>query len=306
MTVHARLTTDALLAAFDEHLRRTRGLCPEVRHTYGRFVGAFLDDLFPEGGVDVAQISATEVVAFVSAAALRYRPATVQLAATSLRSFFRFLRAKGLRGDRLEDAVPTVPHRRLSGLPRYLEATQLARLIDSVDSSTTQGLRDRAILLLVARLGLRASEVARLQLEDFDWRNGTVHVRTRKTGRGALLPIPDEAGRALATYLQRGRPVTSARQVFVLHRHDVGAPINRQVVGDTVRRALRHARMTAPIRGANLLRHSLATDLVRHEATMKEIADVLGHRSLTATTIYAKVDVAALREVALPWPSVTP
>jgi site-specific recombinase XerD len=153
---------------------------------------------------------------------------------------------------------------------------------------------------------LRASEVARLGLDDIDWRNGTVHIRTRKTGHGAILPLPGDLGAALATYLRHGRPATSARQVFVLHHMRVGAPIDRHVVGDAVRRALRHARICAPMRGANLLRHSLATDLLSHEATLKEIADLFGHGSLATTGIYAKVNVVALREVALPWPQAKP
>src|SRR5665647_3547325 len=173
MIIHDPLTTDAVLAAFDEHLRRTRGVCPEVRHTYVRFVRAFLEQVFEGGPVDPARICVRDIVEFVSAMTPRYRPPTVQLVATSLRSFFRFLRAEGLR--------------------------------------------DEAILLCVARLGLRASEVARLRLDDIDWRNGTVHIQTRKTGHGAILPLPGDLGAALATYLRHGRPATPARQVFVLH-----------------------------------------------------------------------------------------
>jgi len=305
MTVHDRLTADAVLAAFGEHLRRARGVCPEVRHNYARSVHAFLEAVFGDGPVDPARICVHDVVEFVSAATRRYRPATVQLVATSLRSFFRFARAEGLREDRMEDAVPKVPRRRLTCLPRHLDGTQFADLIASFDSSSPRGLRDRAILLCVARLGLRASEVARLSLDDIDWRNATVRVATRKTGHGALLPLPDDLGRALTAYLRRGRPGAHVRQVFVLHRQHVGAPIDRHVVGDAVGRALRHAGVDAPIRGANLLRHSLATDLLGHGATMKEIADLFGHRSLATTSIYASVDVSALREVALPWPKVT-
>jgi site-specific recombinase XerD len=293
-----------MLAAFDEHLRRTRGVCPEVRHTYARFVRAFLEKVFAGGPVDPERIGVHDIVEFVTAMTVRYRPPTVQLVATSLRSFFRFLRAQGLRDDRLEEAVPMVAHRRLTCLPRHLDGVQFARLIASLDASSPVGLRDRAILLCVARLGLRASEVARLRVDDIDWRGGVVHVHTRKTGRGAVLPLPHDLGQALAAYLRRGRPVTRARQVFVLHHMRVGAPISRQIVGDAVRRALKHAGICAPNRGANLLRHSLATDLLRHGATLKEIADLFGHRSLATTGIYAKVDVAALREVALPWPQV--
>lgn len=301
MTIDNQWTVEGLLAAFDEHLRRTRGLCAGTRRNYTGHVGAFLEMVFADGSVEPADIQVSDVVGFVGALTRRYQSGTVELAATSLRSFFRFLRAEGLRTDRLEDAVPMVPHRR-NGLLRHLESTQFARLIASLGSSSPRDMRDRAIILCVARLGLRASEVTQLRLEDLDWRNATVHVRARKTGHGALLPLPQDLGRALTDYLQRGRPDTGVRQVFVLHWLRVGEPISDSIVGRAVERALRNAGIDAPARGANLLRHSLATDLLGHGATMKEIADVLGHRSLATTRIYASVDVAALREVALPWP----
>jgi len=306
MTIDGQCTIDTVLAAFDAHLRRTRGTCPDARRSYTNFTRAFLESVPGEYVQDLGRISAPDVIRFVFAKTAQYRPCTVKLIGTALRSFFRFLRMAGCRSDRLEDAVPTVPHRRHASLPRYLGEREFARLMASLDVSSPRALRDKVILLCLARLGLRASEVARLQLEDIDWRAGTVHVRTRKTGRGAVLPLPGDLGRALVAYLRCGRPATQARQVFVLHHMRVGEPANRQVVGDAVRRALRHAGISAPIRGANLLRHSLASALLRHGATLKDIADLFGHRSLDTTTIYAKVDLAALREVALPWPEVKP
>ena len=264
----------------------------------------FLQRVFAGGPVDVAKIHPRDVVEFVVNLTGCYRPRTVELAASSLRSFFRFLRTEGLRDDRLEDAVPMVPHRP-TGLVRHLDPERFEQLIASLDSSSPRGLRDRAIILCMARLALRASEVVQLRLEDVDWRNATVRVRARKTGHGALLPLPGEVGAALAGYLQHARPDTRARQVFVLHWLRVGAPISSSIVGRAVDNALRRAGIEAPMRGANLLRHSLATDLLDRGASMREIADLFGHSSLATTRIYASVDVAALREVALPWPQVT-
>jgi len=160
-------------------------------------------------------------------------------------------------------------------------------------------------VLFAARLGLRASEIACLRSDDLDWRSGTVRVRARKTGRGALLPLPYEVGEALAAYLERGRPASEDRHLFLLHRQRIGAPIDRHVASDAVHRALRRAGIDAPARGTNLLRHSLATDLLAHGANLRQIAGLFGHRALSSTQIYAKVDVAALREAALPWPEVT-
>jgi integrase/recombinase XerD len=304
MASHDRLTLDGVLAGFDEHLRRTRGVCAGTRRNYARFVRMFLQRVFAGGPVDVAKIHPRDVVEFVINLTGCYRPRTVELAASSLRSVFRFLRTEGLRDDRLEDAVPMVPHRP-TGLVRHLDPERFEQLIASLDSSSPRGLRDRAIILCMARLALRASEVVQLRLEDVDWRNATVRVRARKTGHGALLPLPGEVGAALAGYLQHARPDTRARQVFVLHWLRVGAPISSSIVGRAVDNALRRAGIEAPMRGANLLRHSLATDLLDRGASMREIADLFGHSSLATTRIYASVDVAALREVALPWPQVT-
>lgn len=303
-TTRDRWTAGQVLAAFDEHLRRTRGLCAGTRCNYERYAQAFLATVFANGPVDVAAIQAGDVVGFVGDLTGRCQPRTVELAASALRSFFRFLRMAGLRTDRLEDAVPMVPHRP-SGLARHLAPGQLGQLIASLDSGSPRGLRDRAIILCMARLGLRAGEVVQLRLDDLDWRNATVRVRARKTGHGALLPLTAEVGTALAGYLRRGRPDTPARQVFVLHRLRPGAPISGSIVGRAVDNALRRTGMDAQIRGANLLRHSLATDLLERGASLREIADVLGHTSLATTRIYAAVDIAALREVALPWPQVT-
>lgn len=279
-------------------------MCPGTRRNYARYVAEFLITVFADGVVDPRQIRPSDVVAFVAGATTRYRPRTVESAATSLRSFFRFLRAEGLREDRLEDAVPMVP-RRETGLVQHLGSATFERLIASLDSSSPRGLRDRAIILCVARLGLRGGEVAQLRLEDLDWRNATVRVRARKTGHGALLPLTNEVGAALAGYLQHGRPETSGREVFVLHRLRAGAPISSSIVRRAVEQALEHAGIDAPTHGANLLRHSLATGLLEHGAGLSQIADLMGHSSLATTRIYAAVDVAALREVGLPWPEAT-
>ncbi len=304
MTTRDRLTPEEALAAFDEHLRRTRGVCAGTRRNYARFAGAFLQAVFAGGPVVVAEIGVQHVAGFTAGLTRRYRPRTVELAASALRSFCRFLRAQGLREDRLEDAVPMVPHRP-SVLIRHLDPGTFEQLIASLDTASPRGLRDRAIVLCMARLGLRASEVVQLRLEDLDWRSAVVRVRARKTGHGALLPLTASVGAALAGYLQHGRPDTPVREVFVLHRLRTGAPISGSIVGRAVDNALRRAGIDAPMRGGNLLRHSLATELLGLGASLPEIADLLGHSSLATTRIYARVDIAALREVALPWPQAT-
>jgi site-specific recombinase XerD len=244
------------------------------------------------------------VIAFISARAARYRPRTVKETATSLRWFFRFLRLEGLSDSRLDEVVPTVAGWRLSTIPRGLEERDLDRLLASLDDSTAYALRDRAMIVVLACLGLRAGELAGLRLEDIDWRAGTVLIRARKTGRAAVLPLPYPAGQAIVAYLRRGRPKTTDRHVFVVHRGRVGAAISGAFVAGVVRRALLRAGIVAPAYGAHSLRHALATRMVCRGARLDEIADVLGHRSLDATATYAKVDLPALRDVALPWPEV--
>lgn len=296
--------TEEALAAFDDHLRRVRGVCEGTRVNYTRFVGAFLEGRFPDGRVEVGELDAHDVVEFIGAATRRHRPRTVELAATSLRSFLRFLRGEGLGREGLQDAVPMVPHRR-SGLVRHLDPGSLEQLVASLDTSSTRGLRDRAIILCIARLGLRAGEVCRLRLEDIDWREGVIRVRVRKTDHGALLPLTAEVGTGLADYLQHGRPDTPAREMFVLLRQRIGAPISASIVWRAVDRAWARAGIDAASRGGNLLRHSLATGLQAHGVGLAEIADLLGHSRLATTRIYAAVDIDALRQVALPWPGAT-
>ncbi len=304
MIVQDEGTIDAALAAFDRHLHRTRGTHPVVRHNYTRYVRMFLGSVFGNHPVDLARPTAADVIGFMSTMAARYRPRGAKLVATSLRSFFRFLRTEGFREDQLAEAVPSVADRRLSTIPRSLSEEAFKRLLGSLDRSSPRALRDSAIILCLARLGLRASEVVGLRLDDLDWRAGTLHVRARKTGRGAILPLPRDVGRAIVAYLRSGRPPTPERHVFVLHGLRVGAPATRQVVGDAVERALRRAGIAAPVRGAYLLRHTLATRMLRRGANLKQIADLLGHRCLNTTVIYAKVDLSSLGEVALPWPEV--
>lgn len=296
-----RLGVGEVLAAFDEHLRRVRGVCPGTRCNYAKYVGEFLVAVFGDRVVEFAEVRDSEVAAFIGGLSHRYQPRTVELAATALRVFFRFLRAQGWCEKRLADAVPMVPHRP-SGLVRHLDPRVLEQLIASLGTASARDLRDRAIILTIARVGLRPGEVARLRLEDIDWRNAAIRVRARKTGHGALLPLTSEVGAGLADYLQHGRPDTDAREVFVLHWLRVGAPISTSIVGRAVQRAVDHAGIEAPVRGGNLLRHSLATELLARGASLPEIAAVLGHSCLATTRIYAAVDTGRLREAALPWP----
>ncbi len=307
MTVPDSWTLDGVIEAFEQHQRRTRGLRDTTLHGYAPLVRGLIREALGDDPIDVRRLGPSDVIRFVVTMTDRFSPRSMKTVGTALRSFFRFLRTEGVGDERLETAIPAVAHWRLSSLPRCLSDEQLARVLASFDGARPCVLRDRAIVFCLATLGLRPGEVAELRLEDVDWRQGTVHLRTRKTRRGEVLPLPRDAGRAIVDYLRRERPKTGERRVFVQHLgHRRGAPVSSTVVSGVVARSLRRAGVEAPLAGAYVFRHTVASRMVRRGISLKEVGDFLGHRSLDTTTIYAKLDVPALGEVALPWPEVTP
>lgn len=305
MVHHDSWTLDALIGAYKQHQRRTRGLRERTLHGYERLVRPFVRATVGDDPFDLTSVSPSDVIEFVASLRGRFSPASMKLVHAALRSFFRFLRAEGLCDERLEAAIPAVAHWRLSTLPRYLSDEQLDQVLSSFDVPKPFGTRDRAIVLCLSTLGLRPGEVAGLRLEDIDWRGGTIRLRARKTGRGAVLPLPGEAGRAIVAYLREERPKTDERRVFVQHQGSRrGEPISSNALSAVAVRALRRAGVEAPLGGAYVFRHTVASRLVRRGASLKEVADFLGHRCLDSTAIYAKLDLPALRQVALPWPEV--
>jgi site-specific recombinase XerD len=220
--------------------------------------------------------------------------------------FLRFLIAEGQCAVGLDAAIPTAAHWRLASLPRYLPPKDVERLIASCDRGSAVGRRDRAILLLLARLGLRAGDIANLRVSDIDWEGASIQV----CGKGRChtrLPLSQEVGQAIVAYLKNGRPQTSIDAVFISSlapRHPFGSG---GAISDIVKRALRRAGVVRPNRGAaHLLRHSLATSLLRQGTSLQDIAAILRHRSIETTQIYAKVDICSLRQIAQPWPEVQP
>jgi integrase/recombinase XerD len=224
----------------------------------------------------------------------------------ALRVFLRFLAAHGQCRSQLDRAVPTVPEWRLSALPRYLETDDIERVIASCDLSKPWGIRDRAILLLLARLGLRAGDITAMRLEDLDWPAGTVRV-FGKGRREVCLPLPQDAGEALIEYLVKVRPSVDTDRVFLCVNAPVRPFVSSSSISDIVRFALQRAGIQdPPSRGAHLLRHSAATAMLRSGASPDLIATVLRHQSSDTTAYYAKVDVELLRQIAQPWPEGSP
>jgi site-specific recombinase XerD len=291
----------SIMQAFQQYLAFQRNLAPSTIHHYLNTVACFLNQCFGARPPNPDALCAQDVTDFMLQQARRYSAGQTQLIATALRSFFRFLLQQALITTDLAQCVPAPARRRLSTLPKFISADDVELLLHCVDQKMPEGRRNYAILQLLARLGLRAAEVAALTLNDLDWDAGEIIVRG-KGGRYDRLPLPDEVGQALAKYLRDGRPSCSTRRVFVRHRAPQRGFANGEAVGTIVHRALDRAGLHPAHKGAHLLRHSLATRLLRNGASLAEIGELLRHRDLNTTQIYAKVDESALRRLALPWP----
>jgi site-specific recombinase XerD len=283
---------------------KARGSAESTASLYSRQLKPFLQGIYRDGSFAFHEISAKRVEAFVAHKATTHKSKTVKSYCSSLRAFFRFLRLRGETQLSLEDAVPTVPDWKLSSIPKYLREEQLAAFMSSFQK-TPVGLRDRAMALLMATAGLRAGEVANLKIEDIDWRKSSIRLDKTKSGRTDYLPLVSTAGKALVAYLQR-RPRSVERHVFVTHVTPVGQPLTSSAVSMATRRAFMRCFPGEPSRGAHVLRHTLATGMLEKGATFKEIADILRHKHIETTAIYAKVDIQGLKHAVLPWPEVSP
>jgi site-specific recombinase XerD len=291
----------ALIAQdYEEFLLEERSLVRSSADQYLTTARRFLSHCFPNGKVYLARLCAQHVTDFVSHEAANLGHRTVQLASSVLRSLLGFLFQKGRISTNLSSAVPRVASRSLSQLPRYLETEQVEKVLRGCDRRRKVGKRDYAILLLLARLGLRAGEVVRLTLDDVDWHAGELLVR----GKGARvdrLPLLQDVGQALADYLQKGRPECSSRRAFIQCKAPYEGFARAGSVSSLVRAALERVHLCPQNKGAHLLRHSLATGMLRNGASLAQIGQVLRHQLPQTTEIYAKVDLDALRKLALPW-----
>jgi len=216
--------------------------------------------------------------------------------------FLRFLATQNLIRPGLDGAVPTLRQWKLATLPKHFSDDEVARMLDACDVKTSRGLRDRALLLLLSRLGMRAAEVLQLHLSDIDWKEGTILVRAGKSYRDRLLPLSREVGSALVAYLKTGRPKSDLPNVF-LQCNPPFNPLKRLAAPTSiVRHYLNKAGVPIHGRGAHAIRHVAATGMVCRGASLKVVADILGHKSLVTTAVYVKLDVEKLTGVALPWP----
>jgi len=294
---------DSYLRRYEDYLRKDRGLTENSVHVYAPFIRDFLSrQTMPAGSLSPDALATLKIQSFLLAQTKDRSDEYKRLLATSLRSFFRFLFFTGETTRDFSSRVPMVRKYRMSAPPSFLSPEQTERVLTALDRSTSTGRRDYAVLLLLARLGLRAGEVVLLELDDIRWRSGEMVIR----GKGRMLdylPLVCDVGEALSSYVRDDRGVSSCRRVFLRTWAPRIGLTGPAAVGHIVRHALARAGIRRSGRGAaHLFRHGLATKMIRHGASIAEIAEVLRHRSQNTTAIYTQVSFEALRTVAQPWP----
>lgn len=300
MKKHPPKSHQKILQTYQKNLEQVVGLSPKTCQDRFRDVRHFLKAVSVRRTSDLAKLTPVHMVDYVSARSADYEPASLRNVASSVRDFLRFARQRGWTSQHLDLAVPKIACGAQNDLPAYLNGQQLKLLLASWDRGTAQGRRDLAIGLCLARLGMRAGEVAGLLLEDVNWRQATLRLNQSKNGSQAQLPLLAEVGEAMAGYLRAGRPVCTHRQVFLFDQPP--RPMNAKAVSQVIRCALDRCGIEVPRPGSHLLRHTLASHLVQNGASLKEVADVLRHRHLNSASVYAHLDLPNLRALAQPWP----
>lgn len=294
----ANTDCDQRIPVYLDWLKRHRGLTDLTIKSRRKL----LNKLLPLLGSDPRTYDAAGIRRIIVAESQRVSAARMKNVVSVLRSYLRFLAVMGECAPSLDQAVPSVAHWKHSNLPKFLPASKVDMLIDSCDMTTASGIRDRAILLLLARLGLRAGDIMKLRIDDIDWQQGCLRV-CGKGRRESTLPLPQDVGDALLKYLTEARPTISIAEVFLCSLAPHRPFTDSHTVSSIVCRALERAGIDdAPSRGAHLLRHSAASALLQAGASLTTIGTILRHRCIDTTAQYAKVDIAALRKIAQPWP----
>ena len=296
---------DEELRRFDEHMDRVRGLAPKTRRMTLRIVRELLWGRFRDRPVVISAITPEHVRRFFARLCERYRaPASAGSLVAALRGYFRFRAAAGDSVQGLLSVLSYPANWQHASLPKTLADEEIERLLNSLDWPGPSMRRSAAMVRCAVDLGLRSGEIAALGLDDIDWRARTVALRKTKSRREQVMPLPEPTGRAIAAYLKYERPKTSHRGVFVRRMAPRDALIGADLVRKTIRQAYQRAGL--PYTRSHLLRHTIARRLLAGGSSLKEVADVLRHRSLNTTLIYAKLDSRNLRAVALPWPGSAP
>ena len=287
------------LQTYTNYAANICGLATATLISRRQWICRFLTHFFPAGDLVFSRLGSKEIRDFFTTQCQGYQSGTAKVVASAVRGYLRFRPVQYADPvDALMAAVPTAARWRLAALPECLNQAELTKLMSTFGNGGVQRQRDYAIMRCLVDLGLRSSEVAALRLDEIDWKNGTVTIRVGKSQRADLLPLPAVTGQAIADYLYKARPTTDSRAVFVRHR----APLDTPVAASVIRLAAARSGLSGRLHGPHRLRHSAATRMLQGGATLKEIADVLRHRSLDTTSIYAKVDWTRLSAIAQPWP----
>ena len=291
------------LHAYSNYATSVCGLAAATLISRRQWISRFLTHFFPAGDLVFSRLGPKGIRDFFTTQCHGYQSGTAKVVASAVRGYLRFRAVQCAdRVDTLMAAVPTAARWRLAALPECLNQAELTKLMSTFGNGGVQRERDYAIMRCLVDLGLRSCEVAALHLDDIDWKNGTVTIRVGKSQRADLLPLPAVTGQAIADYLYKARPTTESRAVFVRHRAPLDVPVDASVIRSVVRLAAARSGLSGRLHGPHRLRHSAATRMLEGGATLKEIADVLRHRSLDTTSIYAKVDWTRLSAIAQPLP----
>jgi integrase/recombinase XerD len=293
---------EALLAEYHHFLLHTCGLAAQTCLYRLRYAREFLHRCYPDGSADFSRLRPADFQDYFRRYTGHLKPGSIAVLAASLRSFLRFLAVAHASEPTLAQAIPLPPRWLQDRLPRALSEADLQTILDSFDTGNATGRRDLAMMRCMCDLGLRVSEVVALTLDDIDWRQGVLKVPAGKSRRERLLPLPAPLGAAITAYLRQGRPSSTVRHLFLRHTMPVGTPLTRGLAAAVVRRSYARATGRTDSIGPHVLRHTAATRMRSAGHSLKDIADVLGHRGVDTTRIYVKLDVEALRAVALPWP----
>ena len=291
---------ESYLARYAHYLREDRALAEITISSYIPIIRSFLGEKFGKKAFNLSRLGPCDVVTFVQHQASFLHKCRSKRMTTALRSFLNYARYSGDVTRDLAAAVPSVAYWAMSSIPRAISKDQVNQLLNSIERNTPLGLRDYAILLLLARLGLRAGEIVSLELGGINWSAGILTVRT-KGGRLSNYPLPDEVGKAIAAYLQNGRPSSPCRNVFLRLNAPITGFRSSSGISCIVRRRLERINIKTPTKGAHQFRHGFATDMLRQGASLGEIGDLLGHMHPQTTRIYAKTDLETLHKLAMPW-----
>ena len=293
--------TEQWLARYDQYLNQVGGKAAATRKKYLSYARRFWEFRFGSAEANWGSLRAEDLVGFVQKEAARLQRNLGRPPAIALRAMLRFLIGEGQVPRGLEAAVPMPRQWALAPLPRHVNKEQVSQVLAVCRKTKPNERRNTAVLLLLARLGLRAGEVASLCLEDIHWTEGRLVIRAGKSHRERTLPLGEQVGEALVEYLQHRRPRSLHRQVF-LQCHAPYAPLTNVAISHIARRALQRADISVTHPGAHVFRHTVATEMVRSGASFPQVADVLGHESLETTALYAKLDLDSLSQLAMPWP----